>query len=51
MSSHVAGFQPRSSRPPGAWERSAVWMAPLLVVALVALATLVMFASSGASLI
>ena len=51
MSSHFAGFQERSSRPARAWERSATWVAPLLVAALVALATFVMFASSGASLI
>ena len=51
MSSHAAGFHQRSRRPAGSWERSATWVAPLLVAALVALATFLMFASSGACLI
>jgi hypothetical protein len=41
----------RPDAPHGRWERSAPWVAPLLTAAVLALATFVMFASSGAALI
>jgi hypothetical protein len=41
----------RRAAPHGAWGRCAPWVAPLLTAAVLALATFVMFASSGAALI
>ena len=51
MSSHVAGFEARSRRPTGVWERSAHWVAPLLAGVVFVLATYLMYANCGAALI
>lgn len=54
MNSPAAGFVRASVRraaPHGPWARCAPWVAPLLTAAVLALATFVMFASSGAALI
>jgi len=51
MSRAAAGFEPRSARAAGAWQRSAPWVAPLLAGAVVALATYLMYANCGAALI
>jgi hypothetical protein len=51
MSSHVAGFAGRSTRPAGVWERCAHWVAPLLAGGVFALATYLMYANCGAALI
>ena len=40
-----------ASAPPGSWERSAPWVAPLLTAGVLAAATFLMFVSSGAALI
>jgi hypothetical protein len=50
MSSY-AGFQPRSARPAGVWERSAHWVAPLVAGGVFVLATYLMYANCGAALI
>jgi hypothetical protein len=41
----------RPDAPHGPWQRSAPWVAPLLTAGVLALATFVIFASSGAALI
>ena len=51
MSSNAAGFDRRAGGPHRPWESSAPWIAPLLTVGLLVLATFVMFASCGAALI
>lgn len=42
---------PRHDAPHRQWERTAPWMAPLVTVGVLALATFVMFTSCGAALI
>jgi hypothetical protein len=41
----------RHGTPYGQWQRSAPWVAPLVTVGVLALATFVMFASCGVALI
>jgi hypothetical protein len=41
----------RHGTPYGQWQRSAPWVAPLVTVGMLALATFVMFASCGVALI
>jgi hypothetical protein len=41
----------RHDIPYGQWQRSAPWVAPLVTVGVLALATFVMFASCGVALI
>lgn len=50
MSSHAAHFSHRARAPRG-WERSAPWVAPLVAVGVLALATFLVFATCGAALI
>jgi hypothetical protein len=41
----------RPDRPQDSWERAAPWVAPLLTVAVFALATFVMYTNCGAAVI
>lgn len=51
MNANAARLGHRVDTPHGPWERSAPWVAPLLTAGVLALATLVMYASCGAALI
>ena len=51
MMTRAAEFERGSAGPHRPWERSAPWVAPLLTVGLLALATFLMHASCGAALI
>jgi hypothetical protein len=54
MSTNIQGSpsEPlRHGAPYGQWQRSAPWVAPLLTVGVLALATFVMFANCGVALI
>ena len=46
-----AGEPPRPNAAYGQWERTAPWVAPLVTVAVLALATVFMVISCGAALI